>query len=107
MEIIFDEANIGLFYSKMGNQGNLWKNDYLRINDMDMDFVENTNNLNDVNDLYNTEVQTKQYYVDLKVENPNRLEEGETEKRANLNFMSKLEKAYQTSLPTFVKIKKN
>lgn len=47
------------------------------------------------------------YYSDLKMGEPHRLEENSAEKMANLRYMSQLEKAYQTGLPTFARQDKN
>lgn len=106
LELIFQDDNIGEFYDKFPRD-NLWENDFLRHNDMPMDFLDNQKKLFEVNTLYNTEVQIKQFYNDLKREQTHLLEEGQTQKLANLNFKTTLEKAYQTTLPTFARLIKN
>lgn len=105
-ENIFGRSDLGVFYKKM-NKANLWANDYMRHNDLEINFLDNQKSLNDINTLYVTEVQTTQFYTDLKKEKVHRLEPSQTEKLANLEFMNKLEKAYQTTLPTFARMVKN
>lgn len=108
-KIFKDGGNLGTFYDKM-DRSNLWENDFMRNNDMEIDFLESQKAQQDVNNLYTAEVQTSRFYMDIKLEKPHLLDENNTndaEKLANLKFMNKIESSQQAPLPTFARILKN
>ena len=72
-ETIFGKTTLGVFYMKK-TKANLWANHYMRHNDMEISFLNNQKKLNDVNNLYVSEVQSSKFYTDLKTEQVNRLE---------------------------------
>ena len=102
------DNTVGVFYAKI-SKNNLWENDYLRDNDIAIEFGDKHKHkkLHDFNSLYNTDVQTRIFYKDIKVKRTHLLEESETEKMASLNFQNKLERGFQRSLTTFAKMNKN
>ena len=91
-EAIFKEDNLGEFYVKM-NHKNLWENEFYRNFEMDMSFLKSQQELKDVSGLYVKDVQTKQFYADAKNEKLMMLDGSQAEKLANLNYMTKLDKA--------------
>ena len=91
-EAIFKDDNLGEFYVKM-NHKNLWENEFYRNFEMDMSFLKSQQELKDVSGLYTKDVQTKQFYAYAKNEKLMMLDGSQAEKLANLNYMTKLDKA--------------